>query len=183
MKLPSILTKFLRTGKHPATDREKSAVLDAARSALLTTNPMQTNKNSAMADFLPQNMALERVEEIIKETRGKRRVPGQAPPLVNALCAEIKRNEAAPPARPAAASPRPPARPTPTGPLPLHGGKPDPQKTPAGVMPSASNLAKAILDEQDKRAAAALIRTRAQLEGMKPAAITAFFKAGGKLTD
>jgi hypothetical protein len=55
--------------------------------------------------------------------------------------------------------------------------------TPPATRPTATarEIAVALLDEQAKRDAAALVKTRAQLDTMKPAAITAFFKNGGTL--
>jgi len=64
--------------------------------------------------------------------------------------------------------------------------KPAPAATaiakPATPSPYAA-MAKAVVDEQEARAAAAAVKTRAQLDAMKPAAIAKFFRDGGKLTD
>lgn len=47
--------------------------------------------------------------------------------------------------------------------------------------PLARELAVALLDEKARRDAAALVKTRGDLDRMTPAAITAFFKNGGTL--
>jgi hypothetical protein len=47
---------------------------------------------------------------------------------------------------------------------------------------SAQSLAAALLDEQDRRAAAAKIKTREQFTAMSPRDQMAFCKAGGKIT-
>jgi hypothetical protein len=85
----------------------------------------------------------------------------------------------------ATAAPRPlvkaPAR-VPS-PAPVRPTAPTPPATTSATAtgPLARELAAALLDEQDKRDAAAKVRTRAQLDTMKPAQITAFFKNGGTL--
>jgi hypothetical protein len=63
---------------------------------------------------------------------------------------------------------------------------PAPTPTPATTSataagPLARDIAKALIAEQALIDAAALVKTRAQLDTMKPAAITAFFKNGGTL--
>ena len=50
-------------------------------------------------------------------------------------------------------------------------------------MPTAASIAAAMLDLQDKRAAAEMIKTRSQFFAMKPAAQMQFVKTCGKLTD
>jgi hypothetical protein len=48
---------------------------------------------------------------------------------------------------------------------------------------SAQSLAAALLDEQDRRAAAAKIKTREQFTAMSPRDQMAFCKAGGKIVN
>jgi hypothetical protein len=72
------------------------------------------------------------------------------------------------PARPSAA----PARPAPAAPA-----------APAAVMPSAAAIATAMLDEQERRAKAALVKTREAFTAMKPSEQLAFCKSGGKIVN
>jgi hypothetical protein len=165
------LTQFLTTGKHPATQKETSALLDAARSKLLTILPqtkMQTNKSES---FLPTNMSMEAAVAI--QERVSREKPGGKTPLLDALAKESlaqERRRDAKAQRPAAPA-RPSAAPAPAAP----------------AMPTAAAIGSAIAREivaiEDQRKAAATVRTRAQLDTMTPREITAFFKSGGKLTD
>jgi pyruvate/2-oxoglutarate dehydrogenase complex dihydrolipoamide acyltransferase (E2) component len=63
---------------------------------------------------------------------------------------------------------------------------PAPAPAPSSTRPPSANareLAAALIDEQDRRDAAAKVRTRAQLAAMTPREVGRFFKSGGKLTD
>lgn len=92
------------------------------------------------------------------------------------------------PARPATSAARPsqprqaaaPSRPAPA-PAPARPA-PAPSR-PAASSPTlnAQALAVALLDEQDRRAKASLVKSRAEFTSMKPAAALAFVKAGGKI--
>jgi hypothetical protein len=77
------LDSFLRTGKHPATAKETSAVLDLLRSRILTNNetkPMTTITASLTAEFMtwkrthPEGTALQFVES--RNGTGKTPAPG-----------------------------------------------------------------------------------------------------------
>ncbi len=163
------LTKFLTTGKHPTSQRETSALLDTCRSKLLTILPqtkMQTNKSES---FLPTNMSMEAAIAI--QERVSREKPGGKTPLLDALAKESlaqERRRDAKAQRPAA-----PARPS-AAPAPA---------TPAAVMPTAASIASAMLDEQERRAKAALVKTREAFTAMKPSEQLAFCKSGGKIVN
>jgi len=77
------------------------------------------------------------------------------------------------PTRPAAAQ-RPVARPVaaPAAPAPA----------PAGTMPTATAIAAAMLDEQERRAAAALVKSRAAFSAMTPRQQSDFCRNGGRIT-
>jgi hypothetical protein len=72
--------------------------------------------------------------------------------------------------RPVAA---PAARPAPT---------PPPAPAPAGTMPTAAAIACAMLDEQERRAAAALIKSRAAFSALTPRQQSDFCRNGGRIT-
>jgi hypothetical protein len=50
-------------------------------------------------------------------------------------------------------------------------------------MPSAAAIATAMLDEQERRAKAALVKTREAFTAMKPSEQLAFCKSGGKIVN
>ncbi len=80
-----------------------------------------------------------------------------------------------------AARPATAARPAPVRPAPA----PAPAASLAARMTSAaaSQIAAEIVNEQERRRAASLIKTRAELDKMRPREVSAFFKSGGKLSD
>jgi len=53
----------------------------------------------------------------------------------------------------------------------------------APAMPSAANIASALLDETERRRVASLTKTRAEFSALKPAEAMKFCKAGGKIVN
>jgi hypothetical protein len=80
-------------------------------------------------------------------------------------------------ARPAAARPAAPTRPAPAA---------TPAPAPSSTRPpsaSAREIARAVVDEAERRHIASLTKTRRELASMTPREAGQFFKNGGKLTD
>jgi hypothetical protein len=120
-------------------------------------------------------MAMDKALAIMEKVQ--REKPAGKTPMLDALAkaylddekAKDARNAAQRPA-PAKATPAAPVRPASTAPA-----------APTSTL-SAQSLAAALLDEQDRRAAAAKIKTREQFTAMSPRDQMAFCKAGGKIT-
>jgi hypothetical protein len=113
-------------------------------------------------------MSLEKCSEI-QRTAPKGR-------LLETLTKEYKRQEDAKAKPAASAAQRPaPAKATPAAPA-------RPAAT-APAMPSAAAIATAMLDEQERRAKAALVKTREAFTAMKPSEQLAFCKSGGKIVN
>ena len=113
-------------------------------------------------------MSLEKCSEIQRTAP-----PGR---LLETLTKEYKRQEDAK-AKPAASAAQ---RPAPAKATPATPARP---ATPAAVMPSAAAIATAMLDEQERRAKAALVKTREAFTAMKPSEQLAFCKSGGKIVN
>ena len=116
-------------------------------------------------------MSLEKCSEIQRTAP-----PGR---LLETLTKEYKRQEDAKAKPAASAAQRPaPAKATPAAPA-----RPAAPAAPAAVMPSAAAIATAMLDEQERRDKAALVKTRAEFSALSPKEQSAFCRNGGKLTD
>ena len=134
--------------------------------------------------LLPQNMAMDKALAIMEKVQ--REKPAGKTPMLDALAkaylddekAKDARNAAQRPA-PAKATPAAPARPSAA---PARPAPPAPA-APAAVMPSAAAIATAMLDEQERRAKAALVKTREAFTAMKPSEQLAFCKSGGKIVN
>jgi hypothetical protein len=99
-----------------------------------------------------QNMSAQQCDKFQKLTDQNKRA-GHKTPALAALVATLE------PAAPAA-----PARPA-----------------PAAVMPTAASIAKAMLDEQERRAAASLVKSRADFTAMTPRQQSDFCRNGGRI--
>jgi hypothetical protein len=129
-------------------------------------------------------MAMDKALAIMEKVQ--REKPAGKTPMLDALAkaylddekAKDARNAAQRPA-PAKATPAAPARPSaaPARPAPAA------PAAPAAVMPSAAAIATAMLDEQERRAKAALVKTREAFTAMKPSEQLAFCKSGGKIVN
>jgi hypothetical protein len=186
-------TVFLKTGQHPTTQRETSALLDWFRSTFLSIMPSnnkpqaplplygsgptepdppkpepkpKTKMQTTQNPFQPFGMSAEQGLAIAERApKGK---------LLATLTKEYLRQEQGREGKGKASAPvRPASAPAPAA--------------PAAVMPSASAIGGAIARElvaiEDQRKAAAKIKTREQFTAMSPKEQSLFCRNGGKLTD
>ena len=97
--------------------------------------------------------------------------------ILKSLAAAHSAEEKAKESKPAAS-----ARPAPAAPAaPARSAAPAPAATTAPTV-TAHSLACAMLDEQERRAAAAMVKTREQFNAMTPRQQSDFCKSGGKIT-
>ncbi|MCX6880712.1 MAG: hypothetical protein NTW21_43935 [Verrucomicrobia bacterium] len=107
-------------------------------------------------------MSAERLHTIFQKVKGQK--SSSRTPILDACTAAFKAEETR----------KPPTRLTATAP-------PSPAAAGQTLATEARALAIAILDEQDRRHAASLTKSRAAFTAMKPAEQMKFVKAGGKL--
>ena len=210
MNISELYQKFTKGETlHTLGVRESRALLDYCRSKLLgmgrTLKAAATGTTAeAKAALLEAHRELQRAgladaTQVYNSAAHQDPLGGRTVEECENLLAEFRAHNAAPKKREFRATPATEAdlrrqfeiakqnRPTPARvPSPAQApARPAVAATPPATRPApsahAQDLARAILDEQAKRDAAARVRTREQLEGMKPAAITAFFKNGGTL--
>jgi len=103
------------------------------------------------------------------QERVSREKPAGKTPLLAALAAQHLKDTASNPVQRPATPAKPASAPA--------------AAAPAAVMPSAANIASAMLDEQERRAKAALVKTREAFTAMKPSEQLAFCKSGGKIVN
>ena len=123
--------------------------------------------------------SIEECENLLAEFRAHNAAPKKrefrATPATEA---DLRRQfELAKQNRPTPAKPSAPARPA----VATTATPPAPSMT--APTPADRRLAAAMHDEAEARAAAALVKRRGDLARMTPAAISKFFKSGGRLTD
>jgi hypothetical protein len=148
-------------GADPHWTPDRVEALLATTRATLAKAPKPAPKPAAKQDLIADvEREFARAKELDRQANAKRTPsPRQAPPR---------------PAPAQAAKPAPTPQPSPqTKTMP----------TPAATSPvDPAKLAKAILDETERRQAAALVMTRAQFNLLKPAAAAKFCRDGGKIT-
>jgi len=143
--------------------------LVAARKA-----PARPSESGGIMNMSDQQM--DRFETLTEANKSA----GVKNPTLAALASVMQQAEPSPAARPTATvrpapAQRPVARPAPTPP-------PAPAPAPAGTMPTAAAIACAMLDETARRAAASLVKSRAQFSALTPRQQSDFCKAGGRIT-
>jgi hypothetical protein len=208
MNISELYQKFTKGETlHTLGVRESRALLDYCRSKLLgmgrTLKAAATGTTAeAKAALLEAHRELQRAgladaTQVYNSAAHQDPLGGRTVEECENLLAEFRAHNAAPKKREFRATPATEAdlrrqfeiakqnRPTPARvPSPAQApARPAVAATPPATRPTATarEIAVALLDEQAKRDAAALVKTRAQLDTMKPAAITAFFKNGGTL--
>jgi hypothetical protein len=128
--------------------------------------------------LLPQNMAMDKALAIMEKVQ--REKPAGKTPMLDALAKAYLDDEKAKDARNAAQRPAP-AKATPAAPARPSAAPARP--APAAPAAPAAVIATAMLDEQERRAKAALVKTREAFTAMKPSEQLAFCKSGGKIVN
>jgi hypothetical protein len=167
--------RSLRQAATGTPDEVKRALLSAHRE--LQTAGL-ADGNGAVYNSAVTGTFTTELDEINRRA-AKLKAEGNPSPFLNAV---VEAQNARAAARPATATAPAPAaaRPAPRSPQTT-----TPMSTTTSTTPTVdpAKLAKALLDEQERRQAASLVKTRAEFNLLKPAAAAKFFRDGGKLID